>query len=92
MIIDSVTLQSSLYKDTQKGSKNRVEEVRGVKGIEGIERIKRVEVVEVVRVMVAEGEGTDSSPVELVEQYWGTDGRYIGKIKIRKRERRRCEG
>ena len=49
--------------------------------MKGIERIERAEVVEVVRVMVVEGEGTDSSPVELVEQYWGTDGRYIGKIK-----------
>ncbi len=45
------------------------------------EKIKRAEVVEVVRVFVAEGEGTDSSPVELVEQYWGKDGHYIGKIK-----------
>lgn len=49
--------------------------------MKGDEKIKRAEVVEVVRVLVAEGEGTDSSPVELVEQYWGKDGHYIGKIK-----------
>ena len=43
-------------------------------------KIKRVEVVEVVRVLLSEGDGTKDSQVELVEQYWGKNGRYIGKI------------
>ncbi|MEZ3435689.1 MAG: hypothetical protein K1W34_13935 [Lachnospiraceae bacterium] len=46
------------------------------------ERIKRAEVIEVVRVLVREGEGTENSPVKLVEQYWGKNGQYIGKIDV----------
>ena len=46
-----------------------------------MKRVKRAEVVEVVRILVAEGKGTEDSPVELVEQYWGKDGVYIGTIK-----------
>lgn len=45
-----------------------------------MKRIKIAENVEVIRVLVAEGEGTDSSPVKLVEQYWGKNGHYIGKV------------
>lgn len=45
-----------------------------------MERIKRVEAVEVVRVLLSEGDGTKDSPAKLVEQYWGKNGRYIGKI------------
>ncbi len=44
------------------------------------DKIRRAEVVEVVRVLVVEGDGTEDSPVKLVEQYWGKNGRYIGKI------------
>lgn len=43
-------------------------------------KIKKAEVVEVVRVLAVEGDGTEDSPVKLVEQYWGGNGRYIGKI------------
>lgn len=44
------------------------------------ERIRRAEVVEVVKVIEVVGEGTDDSPIKLVEQYWGKNGRFIGKI------------
>lgn len=50
------------------------------KGGGRMNRIKKVEMVEVIRVIHAEGDGTKEDPVRLVAQYWGKNGKHIGKV------------
>ena len=43
-------------------------------------KIHKVENVEVIKATITKGEGTEDSPVMMVERYWGKEGQYIGEL------------